>query len=199
MAEEVKTKREAWTPDPNSGYGRHSYHHIDPSTVNPEDYARNLRGEEKHYGDVREYNTCYNEKHPDNTLDLYDLGLLLTRFTTEAPGYEGEWTVVDFPRVKAPGIWTRVRKTGEDGQPEGETLEIPIVALGIAANDKNEYEPIVSKLVKRGATDREQRMRLKTGRATRDRLQEKVQGGSAGERSHGTPAEGIGAVAVDQG
>lgn len=195
MAEEPKTKRAAWEPNPNFGYGNHEYRHIDPATINLNDYARSLRGEEKHYGDVREYNTASNVKHPDTNLDLYDLGLLRTKFSTEAPGFEGEWVVVDFPKVVAPNIWTRVQRE-VDGELSGETVEISIVTLGVGVNDVNLYEQVVSKLIKRGATDREQRMRLKTGTSTRDRLWGKAHGESTGDASHGNGTEDDTGVAV---
>lgn len=191
MAEEivVRKKRDAWEADPNAGYGKHAYRHIDPETINPADYARAFRGEEKHFGDVREYNTASNLKHEETTLDLYDLGLLRTKFSTEAKGFEGEWVVVDFPKVVAPNIWTRVQRE-VDGELSGETVEISIVDLGVGSNAVNLFEQVITKLIKRGAIDREQRMRLKTGTSTRDRLWGKSHGESTGDENNvGTTSE----------
>jgi len=84
------------------GYGKHKYFTIDPDTINPEDYARSMRGEETHFGDVREYNSAENEKHPDNNVTLDDLSRIGTVIETEAKGFEGDWEVVALPEVHAP-------------------------------------------------------------------------------------------------
>lgn len=167
----------ARTPwDPNTmGYGRHPFRHIDPTTINPEDYAQGLRGEEKHMGDVREYNTAYNEKHPETNMDLYDLGLMGTRFTTTAEGMEGvEWEVVEFPHVNGTSITTKVRPMVEGG--EMELRVVDTVSIGLVVNDKNLFEQVVTKITKRGMIDREQRKALSSGVSTRDRLKAGIHG-----------------------
>ena len=103
----------AWDPD-TYGYGKHDYQHIDPGTVNPEDYAKNLRGEEEHFGDVREYNSAYNKKVEGNNVSLDDLSRMGTVIQTEAPKLTGKHLkVVDLPRVRSPHIWTVLED--EDG------------------------------------------------------------------------------------
>lgn len=149
--------------DPNTmGYGKHDFRHIDPSTINPSDFARNLRGEEQHFGDVRQYNSAYNEKHPENDLDLDWLGRVGTVFETEAEGYEGFWHVTNMPTVQAPDVFCRaVKVTDPEEDPEGrEEQKIPCVALGVTADIDNKYRQVKSRLMKKGAVDRTQRVRL---------------------------------------
>lgn len=149
-----------WDPS-RMGYGRHEYHHIDPSTINVDEFARNLRGEEQHFGDVRQYNSAYNEKHPENDLDLDWLGRTGTVFETEAPGWEGIWHVTNMPVVRTPIVLCRaVRVPTADAEPEGEEKEIPCVDLGSAVDTDNKFRPVRSRLLKKGSVDRKQRLRL---------------------------------------
>lgn len=161
----------AWEPDKQSGYGNHEYRKIDPDTINPEDYARGLRGEEKYLGDVREYNTAGNSKHPDTNMDLYDLGLLGTRFKTDAEGLQGpEWEVVEFPRVKGLLIETVLRVHSSDGEP----IAVDTVRLGLVVGPDNLFRQVVTSLVKRGMIDREQRASRLLGSSNRQRLLKKA-------------------------
>ena len=154
--------KKAWNPD-TMGYGKHEYHHIDKDTVNPEDYAVSLRGEEKHFGAVRQYNSAYNEKHEENDCDLDWLGRLGTVFETNAEGYEGIWHITNMPVVKTPIVFCRAVKVGsKDEEPgeDGEEVTLSCVELGCAVGADNLYLQVRTKLLKRGAVDRKQRLRL---------------------------------------
>lgn len=153
-------QRIAW--DPNTmGFGKHDYRSIDPDTVNPDDYARNLRGEEEHFGDVREYNSAENEKHPENDTDLDNLGRVGTVFETEVEEFQGTWMVVQMPVVKAPGVWARCARVDEDGEPvEGTQTEISTVELGCTVDERNYFKQVKTKLLKKGKVDKSQRERL---------------------------------------
>jgi len=156
----VKRKKVAFDPE-TMGYGKHDYRTIDPSTVNPEDYATNMRGEEEHLGDVREYNSAYNEKHPENDTELDWLGRVGTIFETAAAGLEGIWMVVQMPVVRAPEIWARCARINEDNEPiEGSQAELSTTALGCTVDEKNEFKQIRTKLIKKGQVNRTQRERL---------------------------------------
>jgi len=175
---EVK-KHTAW--DAESGYGKHAYRKIDPSTVNPEDYAHSLRGDEKFYGDIRERNTGANEKHPETTVDLYDLGLIGTVFNTDAPGYEGLWIVTDLFVVHAPQVWCRAARVvaeaheGQEGWAQVEPAkEISATDLGVTVDEKNLFKQVRTTLVHRGMIDRNQRVRAATGVKTRDRMKQEA-------------------------
>jgi len=170
-------KHTAW--DPNSGFGNHKYRKIDPSTVNPEDYAHTMKGDEKFYGDIREYNTGANEKHPETNVDLYDAGLIGTVFETDSPGYEGIWKVVGLFTVHAPKVWIKcarvalVTRAGVDGWEEQESMkEIAAEDLGLVVDDTNHFKQVQTKLLHRGIIDREQRRRVATGVKTRDVMKE---------------------------
>lgn len=156
-----KEANKAWDPD-KMGYGKHDFHHIDPETINVNDFARNLRGEEQHFGDVRQYNSAYNEKHPENNLDLDWLGRVGTIFETEAPGFEGMWHVTNMPVVNSPLIYCRaVKISTQDEDPEGkQEVQIPCVELGSVVDEENLYKQVKSVLIKKGAVDRTQRVRL---------------------------------------
>ena len=97
----AKDNRTAWDGD-NMGYGKHSFQHVDPDAINPEEYAQSMRGEVQHLGDVREYNSAFNEKHPDNDMRLEDVARIGTVFKTDAPGFEGTWIISLMPSVRAP-------------------------------------------------------------------------------------------------
>lgn len=154
-------EKKAWDSD-KMGYGKHEFHHIDPDTINVNDFARTFNGDENHFGDVRQYNSAYNEKHPDNDVDLDWLGRVGTIFTTEAEGFEGMWYVTNMPTVRAPHVYTRcVKIEAEEDDPEGrDEVEISTRDLGCIANDENLYEQVVTKLVKKGSVTREQRIKL---------------------------------------
>jgi len=163
MAEPLKHQheRKAWDAD-TMGYDKHTYHHIDPSTINVLDFATSLRGEESHFGDVRQYNSAYNEKHPENNIDLDWLGREGTIFSTEAKGYEGMWKVVNVPTVRSGSVYCRAMKieSQEDTSEGKEVKEISCMELGCTANEENLYEMVVTKLVKKGSVTRDQRIKL---------------------------------------
>jgi len=173
--------KKAWVPDPDIGYGKHSYRQIDPSTVNPEDYARSLRGEEAHYGDVREYNTANNSKHPETNVDLYDCGLIGTKIEIHEGPWAGKWIMVNIPTVKSPIVYLRASKLklgtytslAEEVQDHVSDQQlIPTNEIGLAVDEQNLYRQVKMTLIKRGLIDREQRQVIETGVNTRKRLQE---------------------------
>jgi hypothetical protein len=141
------------------GFGKHDFHHIDPSTINVEDYAQNLRGEEQHFGEVRQYNSAFNEKHPENDTDLDWLGRLGTAFETDAEGHAGTWTVTNMPVVKNPTVFCRATRT-VDGNLEGPEQVISCVDLGCAVDNTNQFKQVRTKLLQKGKVDRTQRERL---------------------------------------
>lgn len=153
--------KKAWDSE-KMGFDKHDYHHIDPSTINVDEFARSLRGEETHFGDIRQYNSGYNEKHEENDLDLDWLSRVGTVFTTEAKGYEGLWKVSNMPIVHAPHIYCRAVKVedAKDSIEGKEEVEISCTSLGCSVNPENLYEQVRSKLVKKGSVAREQRERL---------------------------------------
>lgn len=163
---DVKTEQRTYTKtafDPEKhGYGKHEFHFIDPETINVNDFARTFNGEENHFGDVRQYNSAYNEKHAENNVDLDWLGRVGTIFTTEAEGFEGMWYVTNMPTVRAPHVFTRCVKINEEtDNPEGgEEIEISARDLGCIANDANNYEQVITRLIKKGSVTREQRIKL---------------------------------------
>jgi len=136
------------------GYGNHKYREIDPSTINLEDYAQTFGGEEQFLGDVREYNSAYNEKYEGNTIQLDWLCRIGTRFRTNAPGYEGEWTTRNVPTVKDYVILVLVKNE------EGVEKDIPAMALGVVVNKENMFEQVETKLMTKGAVDRIARAKL---------------------------------------
>jgi hypothetical protein len=154
----------AWDAD-TMGFGKHSFHFIDPDTINPEDYARKLEGEEQHFGDVRQYNSAFNEKHPENDVSLDDLSRIGTIISVPSDHpLEGDWVVTNMPAVKAGTVYCRAkRRTEDDSIPDGvygEETEIPAHELGCAVDEKNEFPQVPTKLVQRGKVTREQRERL---------------------------------------
>lgn len=153
--------RKPWDAEKH-GYGKHEFHHIDPDTINVNEFARSFNGDEKHFGDVRQYNSAYNEKHPDNNVDLDWLGRVGTIFTTEAKGFEGMWHVTNMPTVRAPHVYCRaVKVKDEKDDTEGKKeVEIPTRSLGCIADDDNLYEQVVTKLVRKGSVTRQQRIKL---------------------------------------
>lgn len=150
----------AWDPK-TQGYGKHDYQKIDPATINPEDYARNLRGEEAHFGDVREYNSASNVRHPKNTVTLDDLCRVGTVIETEAEGFEGRWMVVQMPVVHSPKSYARLARVDEVGEPvEGTLVEVCTIDLGCAVDATNQFKQVRTVMIQRGRLDRTQRERL---------------------------------------
>lgn len=149
--------------DPNKmGFGKHDFRSIDPSTINPEDFARRLHGEETAFGDVRQYNSAYNEKHPLNDVDLDWLSRIGTEFETDAPGLEGVWRVSNLPVVHTPTVYIRCTRFVEDGplSANEEEREVSAVDLGCQQGADNLFKQIKTKLMGKGHVTREQRERL---------------------------------------
>lgn len=156
----MSSEKKAWDPNTN-GYGKHDYRHIDPATINPDDYARSLRGEEEHFGDVREYNSAANNKHPENDCGLDWLGRIGTVFETDLPGHEGTWMVVKMPIIQSPKTFCRVARIDAEGEPLEETLTtISCIELGCAVDETNHFKQVQTKLIRKGKVDRTQRERL---------------------------------------
>jgi len=158
--EKVTEVKKAWDAD-TMGFGKHSFHHIDPATINPADYAKNLHGEEQNFGDVRQYNSADNEKHPECTLDLDWVSRVGTIFKTEAAGYEGIWHVTNVPTIKEGVICCRATKVAAvEEEPTGEEMSIPTVELGICQGVNNLFKQVKSETLKRGSVTRTQRIKL---------------------------------------
>lgn len=156
----TRPKTSSWDPD-TMGFNKHDYRHLDPTTVNVDDYAKDLREGQTNFGDVREYNSAFNTKHPENDLELDWLGRIGTIFETEAEGYEGRWMVVQMPVVHSPALFARAARIDENDEPiDGTLKEIPFLALGCAVDKTNHFPQIKSHLVARGKVDRKQRERL---------------------------------------
>lgn len=152
--------RKAWDAD-TMGFGKHDYRHVDPSTINPEDYALNLEGEQERLGDVREYNSAANQVHPETDCGLDWLGRIGTVIETAAPGYEGQWMVVQMPIVRTPNVFARLARIDEQGEPiEGTQEVISCVDLGVAVDETNHFRQVRTVLVKKGKVDKSQRERL---------------------------------------
>lgn len=154
--------RRAWDAD-SMGFGKHSYRHVDPATVNPADFAKNLRGEEENFGDVRQYNSAYNEKHPENDVDLDWVTRIGTVIETDAEGWEGLWYISNLPVVKAPEIFCRavkVESAKDEPSEDSKEVVIPTYDLGCSVGPDNMFKQVKTKLVKRGAVDRTQRPRI---------------------------------------
>lgn len=148
----------AWDAE-TMGFGKHQFHFIDPETVNPEDYARKLEGEEQHFGEIRQYNSAFNAKHPETNVDLDWLSRIGTVFETDAEFFAGTWVVTGMPVVKAPTTFCRVKAyVGEE--PMGPEVSIPCAALGCAVDEQNYFAQVKTRLVQRGKVDRDQRARL---------------------------------------
>jgi len=155
MAEkQFKDTRKAWDAD-TMGYGKHSYRHLDPDTINVEDFARDLRGEQQHTGDVREETTAYNEQSSENSISLDMLSKIGTIFETEAPGLEGTYVVVAMPVVRSPEVFTRVSRAIDVGnrtwpERESEVLELSCVELGCAVDVGNKFRQIRGEILVKG-------------------------------------------------
>lgn len=158
--------KKAWDPE-TMGFGKHEYRHLDPETVNVEDFAKDMRGEQQHFGDVREYNTGANSKHPENDVGLDWLGRPGTIFETDAPGYEGTWRVEMMPVVKSPVTYCRAirieRSDHADGftDPEEAKLEtISCIDLGCAVDETNHYKQVRTKLLRKAEVNKHSRAKL---------------------------------------
>lgn len=149
MAETRRSR--AWEGiDPTkSGYGKHAYREIDPGTINPEDYARDLRGEEKHFGDVREYNTAKNQKHPETDTSLEDLTREGTLLETDLAGHEGRWFTTGRTWSKDGSITAEVQR-----EVTGEVRTMDAAELGVIQDSEGLYRPTRTKRLKRGRVSR---------------------------------------------
>jgi len=153
---QFKDNRQAWDAD-TMGYGKHSYRHLDPDTINVEDFAKDLRGEQQHTGDVREENTAYNEQFSENSISLDMLSKIGSVFRTEAPGIEGAWMVTGMPVVRSPEVFCRARRAVEvDGkwQEEAEYAsseeELSCVELGCAVDVGNKFRQVRGEILAKG-------------------------------------------------
>lgn len=153
----------AWDPD-KMGFGKHDYHSIDPDEINPDDYARNLRGDEAHFGDIRQYNSAENEKHPENTIELDMLGRPDTIFYTEAKGYEGNWIITRMPVVRSPITYCRASRCTEEGEVQGEETLISCVDLGCAVDETNNFHQVLTRLVRKAKVNKATRKKLTAGK-----------------------------------
>ena len=153
MSEPLKKDlRKAWDPE-TMGYGKHTYRHLDPDTVNVEDFAKDMRGEQQHKGDVREENTAYNEQSLDNTISLDMLSKIGTVFETEAPEYPGRWIVAAMPVVRSPEVFCSCHALEErDGEwVEGLAIwELSCVVLGCAVDVGNKFRQVAGKVLVKG-------------------------------------------------
>lgn len=148
-----KPKRVPFDPE-TMGFGKHTYQHFDPEETNVMDFATNMRGEEQHYGDVRQYNSGSNEKHPENDATLDWLSRLETVFETDAPECKGTWKVTDLPIVKAPEVFIRVTPCSEDGTLQGDEIILSTTTLGVCVDEKNFYPQVVTKILTKGKVAR---------------------------------------------
>jgi hypothetical protein len=143
------------------GFNKHSYQKIDPATINPDDYAQNMRGEQQHLGDVREYNSAHNERNPETDVRLEDMARPGTVFYTDLEGYEGHWMVAKMPRIRSPKSWAVVQKADAEGNVLDEDLvELRTDDLGLAVDDENLFKQTLTKITKKGQIGREQREML---------------------------------------
>jgi len=149
-------KKTEWDSE-TYGYGKHDYRTLDPDAVNVEDFAKDMRGDVQHKGDVREENTAYNIQSPDNNLTVDLLAKRGTVFETEAEGYEGTWIVTNVPVVKSPNTYCRARravKVEGKWQPEMESAsaeeQISCVELGNTVGVGNKFRQVKTTLIKKG-------------------------------------------------
>jgi len=151
-----KAQREAWEARDDVGYGKHDYQKIDPDTINPEDYAQDMRGDEEHYGDVREYNSAANQKHPENNVTLDWLSRVGTVFETEAPEYLGRWMVVNMSVIRAPQIWARCQQVDEDNNPISDEVKLlNTTDLGCSVeDDSNSFKQVRTIMIKKAKVDK---------------------------------------------
>jgi len=144
-----KDQRKAWDAD-KMGYGKHTYTHVDPDAINVEDFAVDLRGEQQHRGDVREENTAYNEREPDNKVTLDLLSKIGTVFSTGAQGLSGRWKVTGMPVVHSPEVFCRATQIGEDGVLLGEEQELSCTELGCAVDRDNKFKQVQGQILEKG-------------------------------------------------
>lgn len=134
-----------------SGYGKHAYREIDPTTVNPADYAVNLWGEQEHKGEIREYDVSLNKKHPQNDISLEWLCRVGTIFKFEHKQY----TVTDVPVMREQRIFIRATRS-----PTKEQVELSAYDLGVVVGPDSKYKQVKCQLSKRGRVDKTTRMML---------------------------------------
>jgi len=144
----ARWKEKGLDPD-RCGYGLHEYREIDPSTVNPEDYAKAFLDGQEFLGDVREYNCADNSKHPENKVSLDWLCRVGTAFKTDAPGLEGEWEIVDVPGVDEGMVLLCARKKDEE-----DWTVIPAKDLGVVVDEMNMFRQVSLTLVRKGKVDK---------------------------------------------
>jgi len=149
-----RKKRVPFDPE-KMGFGKHTFEKINPDDINPEDFEKNLRGDNADIvGYVREYDVAFNKKHPENDMDLDQLGRLGTVFETEAEGYEGLWMVTDVCASATPKIFCRATKVDADFARTGDQVLIDCVLLGSMVDGENNFKVVKTKLVKKGIIDR---------------------------------------------
>lgn len=149
-----KDQRKAWDPE-TMGYGKHEYRHLDLDAVNVEDFARDMRGEQQHMGDVREENTAYNSQSPENDITLDLLSKIGTVFETKVPNLEGKWMVTGLPVVRSPVVFCRVTQVvQEDGiyiaVKTAQQVEMSCVELGCAVDVGNQFRQVKGKILEKG-------------------------------------------------
>jgi len=164
--EHVQKRKEAtkssWTPDEAQQYGAYGtgvYERIDPTTIHPEDFMESalseLKGDEKHKGEVREYLVGENEPNPETDMKLDWLARIGTVFTTDLEGFVGEWVVVRMPVIREHEVLTRAaRRDDEKNIVESTMVEISAIGLGLQVGKDHHYQQTISKLVERGVIDR---------------------------------------------
>jgi len=146
------------------GFGKHTYQHLDPSNTNTEEWAKDLRGEQQHHGDVREYNTAGNEKHPENNVTLDDLSRPGTVFATLAEGLQDHgWLVTNFPIVRSPATYCRAKpvdfqeESHEQLKVIGPEREIALTDLGCAVGADNLFKQVKTTIVVKARVGKTQR------------------------------------------
>jgi len=140
----------AWDPE-HSGYGKHAYREIDPSTINPADYAVDMRGEQEHKGEIREYDISLNKKHPENNMNLEWLCRVGTSFELDGKQYQ----VTDVPVMRDNRITIRVTLS-----PTREQSEISAYDLGVVVGPDDMYKQVKCVLIQKGRVDKQTRIAL---------------------------------------
>jgi len=154
MAKDLRT---AWDPE-TMGYGKHSYTIVDPDSINVEDFAIDMRGDEQHRGDVREENTAYNERPKNNTITLDLLSKIGTVFKTKVPECPGVWMVTSMPAIRTPEVFvraTRVKSFDKENKefeldPDSEEQELSCVELGCAVDVENKFRQVEGEILAKG-------------------------------------------------
>jgi len=154
--------KSAWTPDEAQQYGAYGtgeYERIDPTTIHPEDFMESalseLKGDEKHKGEVREYLVGDNLPHPETDMKLDWLARIGTVFNTDLEGLEGEWVVVRMPVIRESEVFTRAARRDDEKKVVESTMEvISAIGLGLQVGKDHNYQQTKSTLVERGVIDR---------------------------------------------